>query len=95
MTFWKTWILNGFHLIFYGNGSNSNLLNAFSKIALRFVNSKHMWFSDSPNITINAYAIKGSDSYLWNYLSDKILDTKTVSKSEGLKVFTTINQNLF
>ncbi|EAN33280.2 Origin recognition complex subunit 2 family protein [Theileria parva strain Muguga] len=75
MTFWKTWILNGFHLIFYGNGSNSNLLNAFSKIAL----------SDSPNITINAYAIKGSDSYLWNYLSDKILDTKTVSKSEGLK----------
>eukprot|EP00375_Theileria_parva_P002882 XP_765563.1 hypothetical protein [Theileria parva strain Muguga] len=86
MTFWKTWILNGFHLIFYGNGSNSNLLNAFSKIALRFVNSKHMWFSDSPNITINAYAIKGSDSYLWNYLSDKILDTKTVSKSEGLKV---------
>ncbi|XP_954670.1 origin recognition complex-like protein, putative [Theileria annulata] len=36
MIFWKTWILNGFHLIFYGKGSNSNLLNAFSKIALRF-----------------------------------------------------------
>ncbi|UKJ87606.2 hypothetical protein MACJ_000041 [Theileria orientalis] len=73
---WKAWLLNGFNLVFSGIGSNRNILTAFSSIALR----------DGHVLTINAYAIKGSDSYLWNYLCDKIVGIKTPRKSEALRV---------
>ncbi|BAM38561.1 conserved hypothetical protein [Theileria orientalis strain Shintoku] len=81
---WKSWLLNGFNLVFSGLGSNRNVLTAFSNIALR----------DGHVLTINAYAIKGSDSYLWNYLCDKIVGIKTPRKAEALRRASEIVKNL-
>ncbi|KAK2197031.1 Origin recognition complex [Babesia duncani] len=67
MLTWKSWLINGTNLCFYGAGSKMQLMNAFMNAALR----------DGHCFTINAYRATGTGfDLLWSCLRVNLFNNK-------------------
>ncbi|CDR96118.1 ORIGIN RECOGNITION COMPLEX SUBUNIT 2, putative [Babesia bigemina] len=68
MLIWKSWLINGQHLCFYGAGSKRQLIKVFVEFALR----------DGTCLTVDAYRVKGSTGEdFWQLLKRELLSKKT------------------
>ncbi|GBE62626.1 ORIGIN RECOGNITION COMPLEX SUBUNIT [Babesia ovata] len=67
MLIWKSWLINGQHLCFYGAGSKRQLIKVFVKFALR----------DGICLTVDAFRVKGSTGEVfWQLLRRELLSKK-------------------
>ncbi|GFE52609.1 origin recognition complex subunit [Babesia ovis] len=78
MLIWKSWMINGQHLCFYGAGSKRQLVRSFTEVALR----------DGISFTIDAYRLKGATcDGIWYFLKRELLSKKQEkSPSECKKI---------
>ncbi|ORM42037.1 Origin recognition complex subunit 2 [Babesia sp. Xinjiang] len=76
---WKSWLINGQHLCFYGAGSKRQLIRSFMEVALR----------DGACLTIDGHRLKGTTcDNIWHLLRRRLFSRKQkVTLAESRKVW--------